>query len=228
MRNEEFEVLLTDVIREYGAGYIELPAGKYDKPHEFSAGFERKMQKLIKRQRHFYFPLVRTPVRRAAVIFVTAVVSLSVMVMSVGAFREAFVHFITEIFDTHTQVRSPDSDEAPKDFRDIYEITALPDGMRLTKKSEAGRSPVCLSREYKNGDLFLYFRQYIKSAYNQNINTEGYEMQPVSVNGCEGFLVDFGEDAILIWDNGDYIFYMHGNIDNNSIISAAKSVQKVE
>lgn len=228
MRDKEFEILLTDVIREYGANYIELPERKYDKPHEFSAGFEKKMQRLIRRERKFYFPLVKTPIRRAVTVILTIIAALMATVMSVGALREPFVHFITEIFDTHTRVQSLDYKNVPMFIDTLYEITELPEGMELTESEGIDEYAASVFQEYRNETGYIYFNQYSKPSYKQNVNTEGYEMIPIDINGNEGFLIDYGKQCLIIWDNGDYILLALGNIDKNLLISAAKSVKKVE
>lgn len=228
MRDEEFEMLLTDVIREYGANYIEIPAGTYDQPHEFSARFERKMQRLIRRERTFYFPLVKTPVRRMVTIIVAVIAALSATVMSVGAFRDAFANFFAQIFDTHTHVRTLDSDGSPEDFRDIYEITELPEGMELVSKSEDYDFMPYIYYLYENNADKILLHQYIKSRYDTYINTEGYEMIPTEINGCEGFCVNWGDIVLITWDNGDYIFQISGAFDKETMISIAESVQKVK
>lgn len=228
MRDEEFEMLLTDVIREYGANYIEIPAGKYDQPHEFSAKFEKKMQRLIRRERQFYFPLVKTPVRRMVTIIVAVIAALSATVMSVGAFRDAFANFFAQIFDTHTRVQTSNSDGAPEDFRDIYEITELPEGMELVSVDEIDEYSYVASREYRSETFYIYFRQYIKSDYRQNVNTEGHEVIPIHVNDAEGFLIDLEENHLIVWDNGDYVFYIYSNINKDLLLIAAESVKKVE
>lgn len=228
MTNKEFEILLTDVIREYGANYIELPEGKYNMPHEFSAGFEKKMQRLIRRERKFYFPLVKTPIRRAITVILTIIAALMATVISVGALREPFVRFITEIFGTHTNVQTLEYENAPMFIEALYEVTELPEGMELYEASEIGERMNFAVRKYRNGDQYIYLKQYAKLSYNQSANTEEYEMIPIDMNGEEGFFVDFDDEYIIVWDNGEYIFYMYSNIDKNSVLSAAKSVKKVE
>ncbi len=228
MSDEEFEMLLADVIMEYGANCIEFPEGKYDEPHEFSPRFEKKMQKLIRRERRFYFPLVKTPVRRLVTIVITVIVALSVLTMSVGAFRNAFFHFLTEVFSTHTTVMSAETASTPTDFRDVYEPVEIPDGYELVQKSDPSMETAYLFLCYTKDDRYIIFRQWLKSEYDIDINTEQNEAEPIEINGFEGFILIMGEDMIVTWDNGDYIFEATSNIGKNALILLVKSVQKVE
>ena len=54
-------------------------------------------------------------------------------------------------------------------------------------------------------------------------------MEYVEINGCDGFIVDIGiDEAYILWDNGEYVFEMLGNIGKSELISVAETVQKVE
>ncbi len=228
MSDEEFEILLADVIMEYGANCIELPEGKYDEPHEFSPRFEKKMQKLIRRERRFYFPLVKTPVRRLVTIVVTVIIALSVLTMSVGAFRNAFFHFLTEVFPTHTTVRSAETDSGFTDFRDVYEFSEIPEGFELAYKSNLIGECFYLHQRYAKGNRYIILDQWIKSEYDVDINTEHNDAEPIEINGFEGFILIMGEDIIVTWDNGDYILEVTANVGKDALISLAESVKKVE
>lgn len=53
---------------------------------------------------------------------------------------------------------------------------------------------------------------------------------PVQINGCEGFLVVLCQAHYrwLCWDNGEYVFWIRTNIEQDALMKAAESVQKVE
>ena len=71
--------------------------------HEFSDKFNRKMKKLIARQKKQYFRFVSTAGRRAACI-ILAVVVISASALSVEAVRNAVYDFIIKIFSNHSVV----------------------------------------------------------------------------------------------------------------------------
>lgn len=228
MTEREFDFLLKESIKAFGDQYIDIPAEAWTHKHEFSPKFEKKMRRLIRQEKRFYFPLVKTPIRRLITIAVTVVTALSVMTMSVGAFRNAFFRFLTEVFGTHTTVASSEADSALTDFRDVYEPTDIPDGFELVQKSDPFTETVYLSLYYRKGDRYIVFNQCIKSEYDADINTEQNDTEPIEINGFEGFILCIGEDSLVTWDIGDYILEITSNIGKDALISLAKSVQKVE
>ena len=155
------------------------------------------------------------------------------MAMSVSAVREAFINFFMNIFDTNTVVQSVEDMDAPLDFIDKYEITA-----DMSDYENFDISEFISEREYtyENENCTIYFTQYIKEYYHISINTEGYDIETIYINGCEGFYVDMYNQngKIITWDNGDYVLSILVSCDvdykfsKNQLIDIANSVQKVE
>ena len=227
MTDKQFDVFLENTIKNFGEDYIEFSEETIIQ-HTFSKRFERKMSRLIRQQKSFYFPMIRTPIRRTVTIMVTVIIILSTTVISVSALREAFIRFITEIFDTHTEVQVISDDTAPESFEDIYAITNIPDGFEIIFRNDNIDGTPVLMTEYRNGQQRIIFSQYIKSRYDVNVNTEGYEMERIDINGNEGFIINMVDDYYIAWDNGDYIFEVVGNVGENTLIDVVNSVQKVE
>lgn len=227
MTERQFDVFLENTIKNFGEDYIDFSEETIIQ-HTFSKRFERKMARLIRQQKSFYFPMIRTPIRRTVTIMVTVIIILSTTVISVSALREAFIRFITEIFDTHTEVQTIQDDTAPGSFEDIYAITNIPDGFEVVFKNDNITEAPALITEYRNSQQYIIFSQYIKPRYDVNVNTEGYEMVRIDVNGNEGFMIDMVDNYYIAWDNGDYIFEIDSNISKDILINMAKSVQKIE
>lgn len=227
MTDRQFDVFLENTIKNFGEDYIDF-SEKTIIQHTFSKRFERKMARLIRQQKSFYFPMIRTPIRRTVTIMVTVIIILSTTVISVSALREAFIRFITEIFDTHTEVQAIPDDTAPESFEDIYAITNIPDGFEIVFQNDNIEETPVLITEYQNGQEYIIFSQCIKSRYDVNVNTEGYEMERIDINGNEGFMVDMVDNYYIAWDNGYYIFEIIGNVSENVLTDIVNSVQKVE
>ncbi len=227
MTDKQFDVFLENAIKNFGEDYIDFSEETIIQ-HTFSKRFERKMARLIRHQKSFYFPMIKTSTRRTVTIMVTAIIVLSTMVMSVSALREAFLRFITEVFDTHTKVQTIQDDTAPESFEDIYAITNIPDGFEIVFQNDNIEGIPELITEYRNGQQRIIFSQFIKSQYRVSVNTEGYEVVRIDINGNEGFMVDMVDDYYFAWDNGDYIFEIVGNVGENTLIDMINSVQKVK
>ena len=227
MTDRQFDVFLENTIKNFGEDYIDFSEETIIQ-HTFSKRFERKMARLIRQQKSFYFPMIRTPIRRTVTIMVTLIIILSTTVISVSALREAFIHFITEIFDTHTEVQTIQDNTASELFEDIYAVTNIPDGFEIVFQNDNIEETPALITEYRNGQQRIIFSQYIKFRYNVNVNTEGYEMVRIDINGNEGFMIEMIDNIYIAWDNGDYILTISSNVGKNALIDMANSVQKAE
>lgn len=109
--------------------------------HEFSDKFNRKMKKLIARQKKQYFRFVSTAGRRAACI-ILAVVVISASALSVEAVRNAVYDFIIKIFSNHSVVttESGTDDGYPTSIEEKYYISKLPAGFEQTQYGETDNS----------------------------------------------------------------------------------------
>lgn len=228
MTDLEFEQYITYVIKEYGANYIDESLID-NTPHKFSPEFERKMDILMGKSNK----KVRITPKRLLIAVTAALLAVFILAMSVSAVREAFINFFMNIFDTHTVVQSIDDKDAPLDFIDKYIITSdmsdfeLVDFRKYISECEY---------TYENEHCTIYFTQSIKEYYHESVNTEGYEIESIYIDNCEGVYVNMYNQngQILIWDNGDYVLsilvscYNDYVFGKDKLIDIANSVQKVE
>lgn len=227
MTDLEFEKYITSVIKEYGANYIDERLID-NTPHKFSAEFERKMDIIMGKSNK----KVRITPKRLLIAITAALLAVFIAAMSVSAVREALINFFMNIFDTHTVVQSID-DDAPLDFVDKYEITADMSDFELVDFREYISD---CEYTYENENCTIYFTQYIKEYYDIAINTEGYDIETIYIDGCEGFYVNMYNQngQILGWDNGDYVLSIlvlcndNYEFSKDKLIDIANSVQKVE
>lgn len=128
--------------------------------HEFSDKFNRKMKKLIARQKKQYFRFVSTAGRRAACI-ILAVVVISASALSVEAVRNAVYDFIIKIFSNHSVVttESGTDDGYPTSIEEKYYISKLPAGFEQTQYGETDNS---ISVFYSNGKKEFYLTRMSK------------------------------------------------------------------
>lgn len=197
--------------------------------HTFSKGFEKRMDKLVKRRSKPYYMMINTAAKRAACIVGIILIASFTTVMSVASFREAFKSFIVNTFEKYSVVRSNDDDSsAPETIKDIYGISQeLIKDYSVTYEE---KDDISYSIDYDNNKgLYISFNQYVKSEFDIAINTEGIKTTSIEINGCEAiFYTDNHNYNHLIWDNGDYMIIISSNIGKDELISIAETVQKVE
>jgi hypothetical protein len=194
--------------------------------HIFSADFDKKMAKLIKRREKPYYKMINTLGKRIACFIIIFIIASCSAVMSVSALRSAFIDFWVNIFDKFSIVRSVNNGNAPETIEKIYEITYdLSDySYDLWFADEYTRKI-----EYAKEDVYINFEQSTKSVFDTHLNTEDSVIETVIINGSEAvYFTDNHNYHTIIWDNGDYVFLLRSNISKTELINIANSVQKVE
>ena len=112
--------------------------------HVFSERFEKKMKKLIAREAAHPWAVSHTAVKNL-IIAAIVIILMIVMCLSVSGIREAIFNFFIKHFDTYDEVVF---DESQRERIEVeYEITEIPVGFVLEKKTEIG---VLVRWEYSN------------------------------------------------------------------------------
>ena len=230
MTNKQFDDFLEKTIKNYGKEYVDF-LEEWNEPHEFSPRFKNEMAKLIKRERKPHFHLTKTSFRKFVAITTAAIIASSSMIMTIGANNDINSSYLRYDYPTNTLLMAAPDDAAPKSFKEIYEITAIPEEYEIIYKYDTLINIPVLITMYQNEYDSFYnfdFTQNLKFMFAAHVNTEFYEMEEIEINGCEGRIVKMDHGGYLTWDNGDYMFEIVGSIDINLMIKMAESVQKVE
>lgn len=222
MAESNFQKALYDALVPEYETYMQNIADK----HEFSPKFEKKMKKLISRRNKPYYKIINTAGKRTACAAVIVLVSSSVTIMNVEALRNAFSDFFISIYEKFSTVQPIEDDSAPETLEEIYAITYnLNDFEIIYEELNEYRHDI----DYGKDNIVIFFSQYTKEMYDSNVNTEDAEILTIDINGHEAiYFIDNHNYYNLIWDNGDYIISLSSNINKNTLIEMAKSVQKVE
>lgn len=193
-------------------------------PHVFSEKHNKKMAKLIKRQRKPYFKLICTTGRRVACIIV-AIVAIAASTLSVKAVREAFFRFIMKIFSDHTVVTVDGEIDGkyPDTIKEEYYISDLPEGF---ERVDYSKSSISVFSAYENNDKYILFSQYTKAYYETSFDNEQTSFDEKCFSNNQSYLVLESEvDTIFVWDNGSYILSIQSNLDKNTIQELCKSTK---
>lgn len=193
-------------------------------PHVFSEKHNKKMAKLIKRQRKPYFKLICTTGRRVACIVVLMLVVFASS-LTVKAVREAVYDFIMSIFSDHTVVTVDSGTDAgyPETIEEEYYISNLPEGF---ERVDYSKSSISVFSAYENKDKYILFSQYTKAYYETNYDNELTQSTKQYSKNEQVFLVFESEkETTFIWDNGEYIFTITSNLDKSSITNLCDSTK---
>ena len=181
--------------------------------HRFSPEFEKKMEKLIRKQRRTENqpPVFRTA-RKVAVILAICCTAAFSGLMTVEAFREQVLHFFTRKFTTHTEVEiSAEGYDADDDMY-VLELSYLPEGLAETKTMQAD---TVLATIYKNGAYFLNVSQHKLSEdgnWNMIFDTEDAETEFVEINGCRVWVIRKSDVIQMAWPIENAYITLCGNL----------------
>ena len=187
-------------------------------PHLFSDDYNRKMDKLLKFSRKPYFSFVNTVGKRAAVIIIALITALSITTFSVKALREPVVNFIISVYEKFSNIlfHSDEADNSfPTTIEEFYWPEYLPNGYVEIENINLIN---VIEITYSNGTDDLIFEQYIISSAQIGADTEGTEIETLTVDGKEVlFFVNKGINRI-IWTDGLYGYRISGVFDKDEML----------
>lgn len=189
----------------------------------FSERFEKKMKKLVKKQRRPWFRFVSTSGRRAACA-AAAVLVLSASSMSAGAVRSAFFGFISNVFGDHNEVLVDDNgaEGYPEAIEEVYEIE-VPDEFEL--EDHTSSDDFVLSG-YRNGENYILFDQWVVSHYKVSYDNErAVYSEYKDDDGQKYIVVEIDDCSFYIWNNGRYVFQITSNLDKESVLKICISAK---
>lgn len=193
----------------------------------FSEEFERKMQKLINRQKKFYYYWFNTVGKRVAAIILVLLLSLTTITFSVRALREPVVSFIVETFEKFSNILfiNDESKDTNVDLKfEKVTPTYITEGYTL---------------DYEFDDVSLYQARYFNSDKTSNItyiqlisddsilqvNTENVSYNNIEINNFKA--VSYSNKGIntVVLHAKDYAFIIEGNISMEELIKIAESIK---
>ena len=199
--------------------------------HTFSHKFQRRMDKLLRRQRRS--PAVRAALAyaRRAAIFVLAFMALSFSVrMTVdAAFRRQVLQVVVQVFSDFTEFRYTSdvkADEQPGEL----EFTYLPEGMveKQHEEDEFGYY-TCWYWEDTDGRFLELERWDITEdvSSTQLLDTENAKITHFQVHDEEAMGIEKGLDHTIHWTEGQFVYTLSGTIPMEELKLVAEGIRPV-
>lgn len=229
MFNENQTEALNTVIKEYNKKLCEvLPSDSEVEDVTFSDRFERKMNRLLFHQKHFYYKLINTAAKRVACFVIALLTIMSITTFSVKAFRDPLVKFLVYTFkEGSTLTFNANSEAAPGKFEAKRPNYIPPQFTNtLTNVTKIDSVIVWLRDAEENN---FRFRQIYKTNSPQSItvNTENARTKIVTIKGkYKGFLCDNKGMLWLGFETESDIFYIDlaSKYTEAEIIKIAESI----
>lgn len=218
--------ILCEVLDEYtkqASESIVVPEEFED--YEFSARFEKRMNRLIKRQKKSYYPLINTVGKRVACYVLVVLVCAIVTVFSVKAWRKPFINFVVRSYEKFTSI-FVDREAVARTTADVeFEIRLpqyIPEGYELIEKYICDNT-VFLKYKNQNG-IFITYKQRLFDLWQLHINTESIEYEKINIASYEGVFYKNQEINTLIFENGDFSYSIEGDVSKEELFKIALSV----
>lgn len=208
--------------------FQEIPLDDTEIQYEFSAAFEQKMDRLLKKEKKFTWRLVNTASKRVAAIAVILLMFLTTA-CSVPAIREPIIEFIKETFDIN--IRYHYDNNAPDIIATEYHLSFVPSGFSETK-ADIDDGYIRIDYEDESGHR-LYFVQNTGTTI-LNIDAEHTEYKTLDLDGREVQLyhyADTGENIFMaVWIEDGYFFkvFCNGEISEETMIEIVSGVKPTE
>ena len=189
---------------------------------EFSAEFERKMNRIIKQRSKPMFNLFNTTAKRVASIAVIFIVLLSVT-FSVSAIREPFIEMIKTVFSNHVEIKFYGATK--ECITEIYGLEHIPDGFEITNESI---SNIDVNRENitKAGIILSYTQQAVAHSSGVCIDNEHSTHHTITIDKKEIYIVvsEWNITSAFWTDNGySFSLVYYSKMDDEEITNIIES-----
>ena len=197
--------------------------------YEFSENYLNKKEKLIKSQNRIYYPLIKTTGRRIASAIIAAAIMGTTTVAAYAPARNAIKNFFLRIFNDHSvvsvQYDSEDIGDHKSRIEKRYSIT-VPDGFVLDENESVSTDNYIELCYYSDAKKSIYFDQYTMDTYSSYYDNERGHFKSSSDKFGNEFMLYTNDDFInILWDNGEYIFELSGDISESEIMDIYYSVK---
>ncbi|MEN1761875.1 DUF4367 domain-containing protein [Anoxynatronum sibiricum] len=182
----------------------------------------KTMEKQQKRRRY-----ITRIGRRAAMVLLAVGCGMAVLVFSVDAFRVNMFNLVTEITERYTSVdfvaqEASEQVMIPEEWQQVYLPAFVPEGYQVADTMSVGDMRILFYRN-EFGDEIQFSQSPTGGSF--QLDTEDAATQQVFIGQKEGLLVEKEGLRTLLWYDHVHTFYLIGNIDEETIIQMAESIQ---
>jgi hypothetical protein len=193
--------------------------------YEFSAEFEEKMDKIIRKQKRHRFTFKACKKRLVS----TAAAALIIFFAGVfiGAANEPIHSLVLNFFsDSKTLSVSSEAEEnSDKTIQTVYTLSDVPNGYELL---DVRTDPTFYSETYVGENSLIYFGQFVAATYKDIPVGNSDKMEYYTdENGQEYLIITYENTAgsSVIWYNGDYVFLLSSHLNKDEAINLCKTVK---
>ena len=202
---------------------------------ETSKKHDRAMRRIFKRYERNTRMLRPKAEIRVRTVRNRIIVALVVIILAIfTGFTAAYFisqSFRGEVHKNNTELFPINMENCPTVIEDEYYLYEVPDGFEIINTRSDPFSKTEIYKNKQTGQI-ITFEQWTKPTFNPtHFNTEKGELVEVEINGYYGvilYLSDNQNYSELIWDNGDYILQISGDLPKSDLMNLAKNAKLFE
>ncbi len=188
---------------------------------DFSSNFEKKMLKLISKERRIKFS-TRRKISKSFLAAVIATVIMFTGTMSVSATRRKAIDFIEKVFPKHITIELSD-DSVPKyDYLQTeYTLSSVPNGYELTEYEKTEYSVWSVWKNV-NGDEIVFSQAVVGGS--MSVDNE-HNLEYLKINGYKAYLITEEYNCTLVWNDSNYQYTIDVPMnEKDNIIQMAENI----
>ncbi len=195
--------------------------------HVFSARFEEKMNKLIRKEAAHPWAVSHTLARNLIAAAIVTIL-LVILCMSAGAIRDTVFHFFLQHFGDHDEIFFEVSEK--RDYIEKeYVISDLPKGFSIIEET---KEKIYISRIFENGTgAFISFMQSVPDQNDYTaIDNKRKGAKEMEIDGHGVFVATEDHHIIFAWDQDGYVFWLEvrdEHITLEEMIAIYRSIKPV-
>lgn len=140
-------------------------------------------------------------------------------------------NFHGTVYIDNTQLFAVNNENCPVTIEYEYYLSALPDGFEMIERDSSSFDVYTLYKDASFNQIITLY-QCVKKNFSPHYNTENHIFEDVEINGHSGVCIDFSHDeyfsSIIVWDNGDYILEIDGDLSKDVLLNLAKCAKVLE
>lgn len=201
MTNEKYDKLMLEALRLYKEQQLNTIPPENEIDYEFSEGFQKRAEKLIRKQERAVWQFFQHTGRKVAAVILALIIGLSAT-LSIDAVREPLFEFFYKIFSTHTEIEYDQN--RYKKITEYYTLPEVPNSYKTT--SDTFVDEYYSSIFWTNRDRQQINLQQASVSYNNSINSEDGKLTEMLVNGINTLFCNNGHSFICTWSEHGYYF----------------------
>lgn len=173
---------------------------------------------------------LRKIVRAAAAVLLVFYLGLTTAVATVQSVRVNLMKLLYNVEEQYTEISfQPDEEaafEVPAEWAGNYFMSYIPNGYSFAFCSP----PSTMEQEIIYTDSAGRMIRFCEMALQleANIDTEGFSVMPVQVNGASGIIAEKATEVTVVWPAVDRYFMLNANCTRDEVIRIAKQVIRIK